>query len=227
MLNRNHEYDESIARDAVEYMHPSLNKMKMIFDVVPTSETPGFVLPFLKYHSRWDSLGKVDFKYAWKTPSSSTLGFVPLDQSKPQLPVKNNLPKVSDYHDVLEEETLYYLNKIENLLMENDVKLIMYNAPYEIDEQSAMWANALELYSEEKHLTFIDYSKNPELFNFDYEVDYYDAGHLNKFGAEKFTKIFMSKIETLLGDSVDFNKQGQEYFDKALEEYEQTYGALE
>ncbi|MEG0415235.1 MAG: hypothetical protein RR565_03805 [Erysipelothrix sp.] len=227
MLNRDYEYNEAIARDAIEYMKPSFNKLDMIFNVVPNSDTPSFVLPFLKYHSRWDSLEKIDYNLVWNTPSSSTLGFVPLDQSKTQTPVKNTLPTATSYNEVIEAKDLYYINKIKTLLDKNGVQLIMYNAPYEIDDKSSISTNALELYAKENNLKFVDYSKTPELFNFDYEVDYYDAGHLNKFGAEKFTKVFTKEIEIMLGNSVDFNKQGHEYFDTTLQEYEQTYEALE
>ena len=155
------------------------------------------------------SLSEVDFKYSFEKaakendPTSihwlyeemknrfSHKGFK-ANPSEELLDYEEQQAKVNE-QDVLaiEEDLVYYLDKIIELCNNNEVEVIFYRAPYRSSEEELKKVNYLAQYLKEKQIVFYDLEKEIE---FDYKTDFFDYEHLSASGARECTEFLMGKI---------------------------------
>ncbi|MFW5676193.1 MAG: hypothetical protein ACOCNL_07930, partial [Acetivibrio ethanolgignens] len=83
-----------------------------------------------------------------------------------------------------QEEILY---KIIDYAKEKNQKLAFILAPYVISEEECKMANYMERIVREAGCEYINFNKLNEEMNIDYRTDFYNGGHMNVFGAEKYT----------------------------------------
>jgi len=152
-----------------------------------------YLLPFLRFHSRWSELTAEDFAYAYKDkPLVSDSGYlmqtgiVPADTQAdftPEPLLDTNLPATA----------MDYLDRMRTLCEERGIQLILIKAPTnfwryhwydEWDEQVAAYATAHDL----AYYNLID---DADEMGLDMSVDTCDAGApLTVYGAEKLTRYF-------------------------------------
>lgn len=183
---------EAYNRLAIDKMKWSKEKI----DIIKASMTEeenffSYVIPLLRYHSRFDKLTNEDFEYLFKTKNSMYNGFLINKNVKPveSLPTKRRL---SSYK--FEENCYDYLNKITKLCKENNIELVLIKAPsvypYWYDE----YQEQIQKYAKENNLDYYNFKEKVEEIGIDYNIDTYDGGlHLNLNGATKLSKYF-SKI---------------------------------
>lgn len=91
----------------------------------------------------------------------------------------------------IEPQLVKYLDKIIELCEANDVKLIIYRAPYVSAANELRKANWLESYLQEKQVTYYDLEKE---IPFDPMVDFLDLYHLSATGAAKATQFLAQDV---------------------------------
>lgn len=213
---------EAYNRLAIDKMKWSKEKI----DIIKASMTDqenflSYVIPLLRYHSRFDKLTKEDFEYLFKTKNSMYNGFLINKDVKPleSLPTKRRL---SNYE--FAENCYEYLSKITQLCKENNIKLVLIKAPsvypYWYDE----YEEQIQKYAKENNLDYYNFKEDIEEIGIDYSTDTYDGGlHLNLNGATKLSKYF-SKILKRSYELTDYrdNKEISQIYEEKLKKYNEA-----
>lgn len=149
------------------------------------------IIPLLGYHGRWEEIKFFDFTKK-EDLTTAINGYIP----------SNGITQVAmreyDEYDELWDIpalTRSYFEKISNLCFENDINLMLILIPdsttkYGITEPVKMLAWDYDL-------TCLDYNDLPkfEETGISDHTDFKDAGHLNSFGAVKFTKVLAQDMK--------------------------------
>lgn len=179
------EESEVQLRQAADGMRPGKVKYMMLEDFLSDKgwqEKLSYYIPFIKYHSRWSDLKKYDFNRKLYL-KGGILDFNVAPGERPGVPdEKEDIPEV----------TLKYLNKLIELCNENDINLVLYEAPYtETEGGGYKWrhrlTNALEDYLDKKEIPFFYYQKT-NAAGIDFSTDFRDHAHLNTRGATKISR---------------------------------------
>ena len=180
--------EEASLRMGFDGMRMGRVKWEMVRDFLgelPVKDKLTYYLPFLEYHSRWDSLEDLDF-HPKNYLKGGILDLTVYPMEEPELPDEGcELPDISQE----------YFEKIISLCREHDIQLILYAAPYgyENEEGYERYVNrqkiniTLEAYLEKKDIPFIYYQKN-NTAALDYQTDFRDYVHLNMNGSVKLTR---------------------------------------
>ena len=183
--------DEAYNRLTLDGMKFSATKLKAIQASMTEDETlASYLLPILRFHSRWKELGKEDFTYLFHRDPVSHNGY--LMQTAVRGGVANITPSpLADY--TLPETSMEYLDKMRALCADRGIELILIKAPtndwkyHWYDE----WETQIVEYASANGLTYYNFIPLADEIGIDWQTDTYDVGvHLNVFGAEKLTSYF-------------------------------------
>lgn len=183
--------EEGYVRYVMDSMKLSLNKIDAVIHCTPRPLWASYLVPVMKYHSRWNELTQYDFEkdksayyekgfVAERDPFGHDTTVINATEEKGQLPPKS----------------AYYLNKIIELSKKDGFKLVFMNAPYDytVTNQSGNWVmepkkmfNKVAEISKQNNIPFINYCDKFDDLNFDFKADMFNAGHLNVTGANKVT----------------------------------------
>ena len=175
------------AFEAMRVMHETFPERDR-FDI-------SFLLSYVKYHTMW-SEDDYTLKKHWGNREHEYLGFY-MDKEL-GLDVVEQDKVVYDKElykelDPLAESSLYDLIEYAKV---NNVELLFLDTPQFKDETEIGRANTVIKILEENNINYINYSETDEEGNFLYDLnldektDFYNEGHVNYYGAEKFTTVF-------------------------------------
>lgn len=219
--------DESSYRQSIDQMHLSFNKLDLVRQhcaetiesgFEPADSMLSYLIPFLKYHSRWESLMRKDFCY---TVEDSTLfrGNYPADDTY----------SFSGYVNLMDKEdgkkssaTVYERQKTGLLQMkqyceEHDIALVLIKTPKsDWTESKQELAQGL---AEELGLPYLDYATEAgcQELGLDFYTDFKDPEHLNLRGADKLSDAVGAYLEQHY-DLTDF-RQSAPMEDAVLQKY--------
>lgn len=192
--------------DAMDFF--SVNRIKTAFTTMEVihstfEEEPSFdlsyLLPFIKYHTKWEddytfelNLGNKEHAYAGFFMSSS-------DSVKAveQEPVVYDL----DYYEELDPVAEASLYEFLEYINENDLNVLFVDTPKFKSEQEIGRANTVYKILDEYEADYINFCMTDEEGNFTYipdldsKTDFYNEGHVNYYGAEKFTEVFSAYLD--------------------------------
>ena len=145
------------------------------------------------FHNRWKDLKEPDFHCTM----NSSRGNYHFEETNPGsvVPVLE-----TDEKREIPEGTLYYLDLLIKLCQENNIRLIMYVAPFGVLNEGDDPASVYEMqksfhwiqdYVEPMGIPFYNLFEHVEELNLDYGADYMDAQHFNFRGQEKFTRFMV------------------------------------
>ena len=207
--------NEAYNRLALDGMKLSALKLREISASVTEGEDKlSYILPILRFHSRWSELDASDFRYMLKKkPTVSAAGYIP------RIDVKGTdfFPKGQELADYRFSDKCYeYLDKMVKLCRDNDIKLIFIKAPstspYWYDE----WEAQVTEYADKNGIPYYNFLKLQDRTGIDYMTDTYDAGlHLNHAGAQKLTSVLG---ELLTEDLSLTDHRGDPEYDKAWDD---------
>lgn len=173
-------------RQAFDGMQFGKVKLEMIQTMLPEigwKEQLTYVLPFLKYHSRWSALQNYDFH------TKPYLKGARIDYTVVELEDLGILGQAVE----LPDNSIYYLEKIIALCKENGAQFMMFGVPYGIEtdkeryERRQSMTLTLEQMLQEKNIPFLFYQRDYADV-IDFATDFRDRTHLNTAGAVKLTK---------------------------------------
>lgn len=213
---------EAYNRLAIDKMKWSKEKINIIKASMTEEENfLSYVIPLLRYHSRFDKLTSEDFEYLLKTKKNTHNGFLINKNIKPveSLPTKRRLASYE-----FEENCYEYLNQITELCKENNIKLVLIKAPsvypYWYDE----YEEQIKEYAQNNNVDYYNFKEKVEEIGIDYNTDTYDGGlHLNLTGATKLSKYF-SKILKEKYELTDYreDKEISKIYDEKLKIYNEA-----
>ena len=185
---------ESIHRRSIDYMPLNKNKVEYIFQNVEADKA-SYVIPFIKYHSRWKELEKEDFMCfspEWRYENSDGAGF-----SAP-----NKIPFEGEYTDYFENdfshidgampisaERYEITQELIQLIEENGSKLVFLSIPYKVqtdftNEMAIETNNYLKQeFVDEEAVFILDMNRLINQLDWGYEY-MHDEGHVNNDGRE-------------------------------------------
>lgn len=176
--------EEGIAHDAFDPMCFDWNKVELLLNTNVEGSIEDYVLPFLKYHSRWKELKKKDFNFSFDR--NVTKGYALLARKK-----KSNVSQ-KDFQNVkfvpLADNALHWLEKTVSLARSSGAQVVLLFAPCSISMKDAGRIRHINEFAKENGLPFLNLLEHFDEIGFDRENDFYDTGHLNVFGADKATK---------------------------------------
>ena len=88
----------------------------------------------------------------------------------------------------ISENTLNWLSKIAALCRENDIKLVLFTAPYPAPPDRQAQFRALDSFARSNDVTYYNLLDDYEKVGIDFHTDFFDDQHLNTSGQEKLTR---------------------------------------
>lgn len=191
MLSVDEDYtEEGVVRDALDKMKMSKNKIDAINSSVEDNLfRRTYYFNIMKYHSRYEEIGKQEIISAIKNESIQNRGFKSLPINS-EIAINNERFIGITEKEKLSEKNLLYLNKIINLAKQNNITLIFVKAPNQLNEKEVKKYNTVKEIAIQNGLDFIDYNERFNELNLINGEDFYDMGHLSYKGAEKVSSNF-------------------------------------
>ena len=181
--------NEAYNRMSIDGMKWSKYKWGSIRASMTEEETAlSYVLPLLRYHSRWSELTREDWTYLLKRDLLSDSGYLMNQNVKPA----ENVPTGKPLADYRFGSVCYdYLDRMADLCEEKGIQLVLVKAPSLYPYWYDQWEEQIEAYAEQRGLAYINFLELTEEIGIDYQTDTYDGGlHLNLSGAEKMSRWF-------------------------------------
>lgn len=163
-----------------------------------------YLLPALRFHSRWNELTADDWKYAFTDkPTLSDGGYLMQTGILPPDPSVDDASLIPTLLDpALPESAMAWLDRMVSVCEERGITLILVKSPTDTwkyhwyDE----WDAQVRAYAEAHGLSYFNLIPEAGAMGLDMTTDTYDGGvHLNVYGAEKLTRFFGQ----LLKDTAD------------------------
>ncbi len=221
----NEPQNEAYNRITIDGMKLSRYKLGIISASMTDKESMiEYLLPCLRYHSRWSELTSEDIKYAYGKKEKVTHNgyYMRVDVT----PVEK-LPVVREKADYSFGETAWeYLDLIRELCEENGIELVLMKAPSLLPHWYDEYNAQVVAYAEEHELLYVNVLEVKDEIGIDYTTDTFDAGmHMNLYGAEKVTEY----IGSVLSENFDLpdHRGNSEYDEVWAEKIEFYYEMIE
>ena len=147
-----------------------------------------YVIPLLRYHSRWSELTSEDFEYLFTRDKVTVSGYLMRADVQPMTKLPT-APTLDDYS--IGERCWEYLDKMRSLCEDNGATLILIKSPSLWPHWYDEWDEQISDYAEEHGLDYINFLPLADEIGLDMQTDTYDGGlHLNVYGAEKLSAYF-------------------------------------
>lgn len=212
-------HSSSLAHEAVDGFPWGLSRLGMIANMKTNGDYDEFIVPFIKYHSRWKELGKNDF--VLHTEHLDFNGSILYSTIGCSNGVKSYDLSTCARSDVY-EGNLKLLEQLKELTQKHGVRFALVASP-----RSGCFADgrlaALHDYCEEHSIDFIDLLLDFDKTGIVNETDYYDSFHLNVFGAEKATR-YIGKwlLDHYDFDNANVSAESRAWWDAEVERYDKT-----
>jgi hypothetical protein len=182
---------EEWLRVTIDPLRLSKEKLQMIFEIKSqTSDQTAisYLLPFFRYHSRWDQLSKSDFSFDYTDlKTESFMGFRPSTESENAISSSDAFESISPNAQISEFALKYYIKIIE-ICKERGINVILLSTP------RADWPisrhQLLQSFARSQEIKYLDYATpdNIQRLGLDLATDLKDENHLNLLGGIKVTK---------------------------------------
>ncbi len=213
---------EAYNRMCLDGMRLSAQKLKAIKASMTEDEAfISYLIPLLRYHSRWSELTAEDIRYMFSSPEVTVAGYLMRADVKPmgRLP---SAPILEDYS--IGQSCWEYLDKMRLLCEENGAELLLIKSPSIWPAWYEQWDSQISAYAQEHGLRYINFLPLSEEIGIDMQTDSYDGGlHLNIYGAEKLSSYF---AELLSRDYELPDRRGDSRISAAWDEKCARYDAL-
>ena len=160
------------------------------FDAIKAAKSPDesyidYIVPLFRFHSRWQYLKGEDFKYLYYKPKVTYNGYI----------YSENIDSVVDEKSTdglfevrLSDRSAEYLEKTIKLLQDENVQLLLFKTPSYQPKWDENFDADIRFIADRYGVEYIDFDNLTEEIGLDYSKDTPDkGGHLNAYGAEKFS----------------------------------------
>lgn len=188
-MKYNEPQNEAYNRMTLDGMKLSTTKLKSIAASLTDEEDYiTYLLPLLRYHSRWQELSAEDFKYLFHKKKISHNGYLMRVDIKPVTVIPSG-KKLPDYS--FGDNSYNYLEKMTALCKEYAIPLVLIKSPSVYPYWYKEWDEQIETFAKNNNLLYINFLNHINEMGIDFTTDTCDGGlHMNLAGAEKFTDFF-------------------------------------
>ncbi|MEG2769362.1 MAG: hypothetical protein RR902_00925 [Oscillospiraceae bacterium] len=168
----------------------STEKMSAIKNSITEEEKiSDYVLPILRYHSRWGEVEKQDFEYLLQDKMFFAKGNEPAFGGN--LELSYEFEKSDEIPQKISDNVKKHLDTIVDICKEQNIELLLVKTPCFIEYPREKWtrgkSQAVKNYAEEKNITFLEYNEMLDETGIIKETDFSDSVHMNVTGAEKLS----------------------------------------
>ena len=207
----------------IDYMPFSLNKVRMIHHLVEGTEYTGldrleFYFPIIRFHTRWDELGK------W------VLGAADEDykSSRHRYNFRNNVLDIrEDYHQSDErvpvpEDIKAAITEVLDYCDEQQLQVLFVKTPQARLNETLGRMNTIEDMITARGYLCLDLLKNVEDTGLNLQTDFYNRFHTNVHGSLKYSHDLADYLVEHYGFTDKRGTAGWESWDEAAEAYIET-----
>ena len=212
---------------AIDPMKLSPLKVQAVYEYNDDiNETITHLFPLFAYHSRWNSLAAIDFDRSGYAAEDYLRGYFfntstayYENHEYDDMEIPNFNPEYGDETVPFKTESLYYMQKIIDFCKEKNLNLIIYKTPGQGVGIPAH--NTIQQLADKNGIPFFDFNFEPYLSEVGYvrATDNVDNGHLNFYGASKFTAWLGKYLSEECGATDVRGKEGYEHLEKQLADY--------
>lgn len=209
--------DEDKNRKAYDYMKLSSEKLASVKEAMSEDEELiSYLMPFYRYHTRFNELTARDFSYQFDDKSYFLKGYAYSDMTVDDL-TKFDLYQIK--HDDVEigSAVTEYLDKMIALCEQNDITLIFIKTPkidWGINEHEAV-----KEFANERDIMFMDYNTFMSAIDISEATDFRDGSHLNYIGSEKLSRHLATVLIEHLKTPAVHSKKTTTLWNNALSEW--------
>lgn len=167
-------------------MKTSANSVELVHDYVEKEDRMDYILRWPIIHTRYQELTKYDF--ISNEPSVYGRGFVPTYEFGESYYPEEALACTDAAP--LDENARVWLDEFIQLSDEEGFELVAFLAPMYLDGTDQRILNGAYEYLGGFGIEVIDFNKLSAQLKLDYQKDFCDNSHLNRFGADKLTAYF-------------------------------------
>lgn len=217
--------EKSAAHYNFDFMKKDLIRAQAIWDRTGENRLETY-FPIILYNQRWKELSKDDLLFQPVRHDFLKGSFLYMDENHWEGSFRNPDEALPEY--ILPDETIHWLNAIQQLCEEHDCECLFMKTPVVIsgyDKFSKMsetefyaYIEALSKYCNEHNMAFLDTNKYIQDMGLNYKNDFVDNIHLNWNGQQKFSA-FLGKY---LQETYHLeNQKGRPGFEQWDADYEQ------
>ena len=197
--------NESINRWSLDYVPLSINKLQYIEDEIEEELKTSFVLPFIKYHSRWKELTSEDFEIMSREKTKRKSFHQGVEApNKPDFVGTEDDYFAQDFTLITQQRELpedykIYMRKILEVCKSIDCKVLFLSIPYKV--QADFYATELIKYNNFLQKEYVDetevymYDMNKAIPELKWGYQYMtDEGHVNNSGREVINQELAKRI---------------------------------
>ena len=184
--------DKGVSYSYMDDLPLSWEKVKLAGRSAPGPEEQfGLLFNFMMYHSRWKELSRSDLTFRWDQVRDPYKGFVmlpPQDTPQPRPAVEN----VTGTAPLLEKNQ-YWLEEIIRLCQDAGTQLWIVKAPSNLGPEEKPLLNTVKATAEKYGVPFHDFNEDYDAIGLTEDM-FYDAQHLDAFGATRFSRYFADAL---------------------------------
>lgn len=180
-----------LSKNRVDAIERTLEHLQMIN---PDEEYDrlSFYLPFIKFHPKWS-----EDNFSFKKILNQESDYLGFHMAKHHSTIQTSIDKRTQYTDEVGEITDIAKKNLYDILdycKEQGYEVLFVNTPHYLGPNNVKKMNAVAAILEEEGVPYLNYTVVDESV-YNLEEDYYNDGHVNYYGAEKFTTIFAKYLD--------------------------------
>ncbi|MCQ2513651.1 MAG: hypothetical protein MJ089_00980 [Ruminococcus sp.] len=197
--NDEHIEKEANIRNTIDNIPFNENKKQFISQYISTDDRSGYYFPLLKYHSAWNDYPQA-FKFVAGIYSQHKRGFTYIKGFKTKTNIykcdeKNYNDKLAndDSRKNLTEKSEKALRELLEYCQDNELNVLFVRIPHIVlDDGYTRFkrANTAGDIINEYGYDYLNFERYNQDIGLDINNDFYNADHMNIYGAEKFTEYF-------------------------------------
>lgn len=177
-------------RSVSDSMPLGIEKMALLEEMDLTDPEYSYYFPLFKYHGRWKSLEKKDFRLEEQYCKGAAVRASVEPQPEPE-----DIGETQEIPAVARE----YLDKIITLCREQQIELVLVETPFVQDggkdyKRKRQILNQVERYAAKQGVPFLNFFKLADEIGLNYQTDMLEPQHLNIRGALKTTNYLASYL---------------------------------
>lgn len=183
------EYAEEVSnRKLFDYMHNDLIKYHGVNEAMAHEVESGYsyLFPVLRYHTRYKDLTYNDFKYAFYKPDVTFNGYIMSVLQSSELPEARSLDEAPDM--ILSDRNRKCLQEVIDICKARNIQVLLMKTPSYQAKWGPVYEGQIAEVASINGISYINFDFYSDAMGIDYYSDSPDnGGHLNLFGAEKFS----------------------------------------
>lgn len=227
LLNESHEQTERQKRVNYTMMPAGVSKLRAMVADLPPQEWTRYWVPLEQFHSRWIELGRGDFnplKHCGKRPDSF-FGYRLVDRVEAQQVSRSRKSFDADIYDENYRLTSQFIETASGA----GAQVLLLVSPTSQPDFYAEWLPRLEadIARDYPNVSLLSAQDRVEEIGLSYESHYYDASHLNRLGAERYSTWLVGELRERYGSATETSEAWEAVWQRESARYTAAVGANE